>query len=668
MSNAVILPIIGIEGFSQVFVPLTVNSPSSAASNTSMLRDYAASLLNVDTTRLTVVFPDGDVFVNGVVTWRVPVNQVQATSTTPNPERCWPTFSSTGKTTFRWTGGQFNGAMWKFENETGGGESTNLKFQNLRFSGPGNSVISTSVATAMLAGAGSVVVAASTGSNFVIGDAICIAVDDPAEAYSGTLINRIRPPWWATVTSVAGDTVSFLPVTCNGFTVAIGNRVQRWKQNRAIEIGGTRPLQDIFFYTEFDRCAFMDWFSAVATNDCSTLKFGGHCVWARCTFGVEEGYNSDVHKFDQPNLIYQIIGRTGSVVSGNRDITGLAGAADISIGTVMSDTTAPATAQAFPPYAVVESILSATSVRMTHVSTLTGSRSFMPHMGTFLAIGQGHSPWYPRSSATFDGRRDNADQIIIENPIVNHFQRLYAVYSDSNSGITVNDMYSELNQSIAIFGHVYGNSARGPYNFNRAILSGQDTFVRPVVECAGAGVNVSFSDFNSAGALPMPLYASSLSSSDTSIHMNRASVGTALGGIVWPDRFVFNGVNVPVGASAQIYAEREIPSNIVERSGNVSGGISNNTNFWDGATFTMTGATTFSNQSYGTPVLGRRFRIVAGSTGAHILTMGTNFRQANRTAIGAIAVSAAGTFCVMDFIGTGSQFVLTNHAAAPVFV
>lgn len=411
----------------------------------------------------------------------------------------------------------------------------------------------------------------------------------------------------------------------------------------------------------------------ITANDITTLVLEGQCVFSGCVFGVEEGYNADSHRFVQPNFIYQVLSRSGTVTSGQRTITGLSGTSDLKVGSVMNDYTAPGTATAFPPWAVIESIDSASQVTMTHAATLGAptSRTFQPEMGTGLAIGPGHSPWYPRSSASYDGRRDNANCIRIVNPTINHFQRLYACYGDSNSAIIVEDFYSELNQQFALLGHIYGLSAKGPYVFDGGVFSGPEPFSRPVVECIGGGANVVFRNIEAASGLAMPLYASLNSDSTSSIKLEKVNVSTTGIGLLWPDQFLFQGLTPPAGVTADIYAGGASPTGMVSARGSVSSSFAVETNFFDGVTLNLTGSLSINNQTYGSPVLGRRFRVVATSGGAHTLTMGTNYKTQAGAAIGAIAVSASGRVCVMDFLGTGTAFVLvggTISSGVPVFV
>lgn len=292
-------------------------------------------------------------------------------------------------------------------------------------------------------------------------------------------------------------------------------------------------------------------------------------------------------------------------------------------------------------------------------------------MGVMYAQGSGHSPWYPREVAPYDGVRSNGDMTRIIGPTLNHIRACYMTDSVTNSAIMVEDVYHELNQCLAVIGHAAGATSLGPYTFNRCILSGTSGLVSAPVETIGGGANVEFNGVNADTTLIFPLYQSASGSSQVTIKGRHNSVTTTAAGLFYPDTYFFNGITPPLSGEFCIDVMGSGPSFIVA-SVTASGATTNQEALgFDGINLTLSANTTLANQPYGSPTRGKRYRVTAVSTGAYTLTMGTNFLTQAGAAIGAIAVSSNAQVCVMDFVGTGTKWLLTGGtiaAGVPVFV
>lgn len=663
-SAATVILALSADAAGGVTVPgLTINSAGAAAANTTVLQALAASLATVNTSRLKLIFPDGDVYYNGVVNWVVYGNQ--NVTVTPITESQWPEFDSTGTTTFRWSGGQINGGSWVFQHATGSQISTRLRMRNLRWAGPGVQVRSLAVATTSVGAAATTVTVAAIGST-VVGDAIAIS----ANATPAGTLNPTSMPWWATVTNVVGNTITFAPATCTNFAASIGNVVQVFKQCAAVQIGGvTSTRQDFFYLVEFERCAWIDWFTGVTGQDVTALNFKGQCIWNYCMYGLESGYNFDSVRWEQPAMLCQLVS-ISCAVNATKVVT-LPYTTGLRPGMALSDITAPGTAQAFPEWACIETVDSSTQVTMTHAATLSGTRTLLPVMGWMAAQGSGNSPWYPRELTPYDGSRQNADQWQFVNPTINHCKGLYITDSGTNSSIVAEDVYLELCSRLAIVGNQGGNSTLGPYVFRRMVFSNAASFTGAPFETIGGGVNVEWSDVVSAASTAFPAIKFSNSGNNTQIVWTRNTYVTSFaGGAIVPNTYWFGAITASSGAAAIININDNGATGIVAAiTGN--GTINSEILGYDGFNITLNGNSTLSNvTSFATSVWGKRFRIAVKATGAFTFNPGALFVKQDGTAIGAITGANTKT-CVMDFVGDGTKYLLvggTLAAGVPAFV
>lgn len=650
---------------------LILNDASAATINTTILNALAASLSNISTSKIRILFPDGDVYYNGVINWRSYQNTNVSITTGVVPlESEWPEMDSAGTTTFRWSGGQVNGATWTFQQGTAGTQATNLRLKNLRWAGPGVSVVSPTVATSPVgAAATSVQVSSTTG--VAIGNAIAISAD--------SLPNGVTsPPWWATITNVVGSTVTFAPATPNNFNAAVGNVCQVFVQNRAIQIGGLNSsIQDVNFYVKIDRCAFIDWLSASAFNDTTGLTITGNTTYAYCMFGAEYGYNVDVSRWEQPQMICQLVSITGNTTSGSKVITGIVGGtAQLKVGMSLGDITAVATAQAFPEWSVIQSIDSSTQVTMTHPATLTGSRTLQPVMGWLFTQGSGGSPFYPLQSIG-NGNRSNDDVVNLNGAILNQTSGFFKTDSNTNSAVCAEDSYVELCQRIALIGNQGGVNSSGPYVFRRVILSDSTKFTGAPIESFGGGVNVEYVDVQGAGNLSFPFYRNAVSSTNVGITYARNNIPLAANVYqILPNQYYFNGITPGTSDQGTLSIKGVGNSNLINTNSSVTGTLNQEVGGWDGFNWTLTGNATLSIPSSDIPPAGKRLRFVVNNGAGNItLTLPTSpfpFVNQAGTNITTITVNASPSkICVMDFISTGSKLMLvggTLSAGAPVFV
>lgn len=651
--------VIAIGPLQTVFLPLTVNDPTAATANTAALNALATSLAT-SPTRLNVVFPDGDIYINGVTSWKSYANETVPVLSTP--EATWPSFSSNGTTTFRWSGAAFDGAMWTFQLGSANSQATNLSFKNIRWSGAGCPNFATAVASGSVGAAATSVTVAAAGTA-AIGNAICISAD--------IATSNVTPlPWWATITNVVGNVITFAPATPSGFAAAIANRVQIFRQGRAVQIGGLNAaIQDVNFMVKFERCGFIDLFAGLAMHDITQAKFD-QCVFNRVMYGAEYGFNMDITEWIQPWVLNQINQITATVTTGLFTVT-FASNATLKVGMSLSDVTAPATAQAFPEWATIVSVDSLTQVTMSHASTVTGSRSLQPVMGWLLAIGSGNSPFYPLG-ITGNGSRTNADVTYIRGYAGSEAKGIYICDSGTNSSITCEDCYPELTQRVAIIGNQVGVTSSGPYVFRRVIVSAAAAFTGPAVECVGSGgVNIEISDWQGGGSVSaFPLVQQAGMNNNVGITWVRNNLtSSSTNGVLWPSVFYLGGITPDVSACAFISMSSPAPSGILVNNAAATGTLNQETIGWDGANLTLTANTNFNNPPFGglTYVKGKKFRVIAtqNATGGFTLQMGASFVNQAGAALGTIAAGAAGKVCMMDFIADGTRFILVGGSLIP---
>lgn len=619
----------------------------------------------------TVVFPSGTIKQDlpVVVTGRVPPWE----PLNSNNDEVVCRMASDGVTVFDYSGGVQGTTAWTFKT-SGTGQATMLEFKGIRWNGPGVSAGRTTLSVAAAAGGASIHV--PLGSGIVVGDAICIDADVIAAAPSTT-----SPPWWATVTGVsdgADTTLTFanqqLPTN---FVGTIGNIVSFFKQTRALQIGGSQSVyQEIYQGVTFDNsCAWSNWFSAVALNDVTGLRFRNEPIFKYCMFGVEVGYNCDNILMEMPWIHYQHGSQTGTCTTGQRTVTGLT-TSQLDVGCSLSDLTATdysvAGALAFPEHAVIVSIDSASQVTMSHVSAVTGSRTLQACMGILFTAGKGTSAWYPLQPASVGGNgyRNNLDNLYIEAPLASCARMVYHIDGGVNSQVKIADFYIELCQRLCMVGNQGYPNATASYLVKGGIIGSVESCISPVIEQlhGNNGPKWEITDINGAGSSPRNAIVRCRNLGNIKWERNNFSARTASKKLLELDRYLFDGVS-PTVSDVAMFSLTGKPSYMTNTITGVSGNYTVEPAYFDVHDISMVGATTVQAASQGA-IIGKQqtFILRQDGTGGRIPTFAAHFYTESGTALGAtLGSGTANKVLIAEFRNIGGsgygKYVLTNVPA-----
>lgn len=679
---------------SSLVTNLTLNDSSAAAcaANAAALNAVIASLAAGTITSGQIIFPDGIVYLDQQFVWTAPPAIAGNLSSFSTPVAIWPEFTSTGTTTFVYKGAAlapaisgFTGvAFWVFKGN-GASQNARLRLKNLRFVNNNKiSVTKTTLTSAVNVGDISVNV---TGTPAVVGDAIAIQ----SNAIAGMVL---APQWWGTVIATSGtgpQTVTFAAAsTRNAYaysgaggtaTGSIGNIVNIYKQSRAIQVGGAlSATQDVFFFTEFTNCEFMDWVSGIAFNDCTWLRTD-KCSFTRTMFGIEHGYNADAIEHYMPNLMCQAASRTGCVVtSGN---TTFSTPSDMSqgwfpgmgINNITSSTSSGTIT--FPEEAVIVSITSS-SVTMSHPAQQSGTFTLIPCIGTLFTLGEGTSPFYPVQPAPMNnGARPDSDLIRVIEGTFAESRMIYHGNAGTNGSVLIEDCYPEICQRIAIIGTVSNLSGGGPYIFNRMKIQTPEYFTGPAIEGGnGGGLRVKVTDLQGPVASNFAWFKQKGSSSQLIEWERNGVTSLASVGIIQPDvNFGQAVLNPGVNDVCRFCTSDSVPTgytknfSTIATSGTLSSSVAEIA-FTDCLLLLINGNTTLPNITLWTPRNGSKFKIVVQSTGAFTFTFGTSFVNAAGTAIGTVTATGTNKFMVCEFIADGTtgigRWILTS--GTPAFI
>lgn len=631
------------------------SGPENASGNTAALQALADLIATGGSTR-EVIFPDGDFYYVPPINWRGPPAN-EAFSMLSTPEGRWPTFRSEGATTFVSTLSR-NGADWLFTND-GTPQTTHLRFEGIKWDGPGVTVRDVRGLSAGI-GAAATSCTLPAGSAVSVGDAICISSDAYASMVSPA-------PHWATVTAVAGTnpiTVTFADQpTVSNFAAATGNIVQVFRNQRAIQVGGADAAnQHVFFNVAFSRCAFVDYFSAVAINDCTLQKFN-QCWWNYCMFGIEFGYNIDGTEVETAQMMCQLSALSMTFASGTPTVT-MSSTANLRPGMHLNDATT-SVAACTPDHAVIRSVDSPTQVTMSHNAASSGTRSVVPTMGAFLAIGKSNSPFYPLQPAGVggNGNRANADTIVVKNVFGNHIRHLVASDGATQGTLSVDGFYVELSQRVMLLGSQSGASGQQKHVFRNGKMDGIGTLTGPAFEIGnGNGAILHLDGIQSQSGARVPLV--SLRNFGGPVVRWENVVWTPVGTESITAQFFWQGITPGVQEVCYFCTARPSPSGYVRAKGSVSGNVTEEIVIVDTLTMTLTGNTTLVNPPWSivASAIGKQVRVIANqdATGGRTLTFGTQFVTAAGAAIGTTAAGTANQRLVADFAWHGGAWVLVG--------
>jgi hypothetical protein len=641
----------GIAG--QVFVNGLTAGPSAAAANTAVLQALADYISTSGDTR-EVVFPDGDFYYVPPINFVAPPANEPFTSLSTVEAR-WPTFRSAGSTTFI-SQTFLSGGDWRFNGKTAAGQYTHLRFEGMRWAGPGVQVRDVrGLVNTIAPGATSIELPA--GTVVEAGDAICISSDAAAGLVS-------PPPHWATVTGVTGTspiTVTFANQQTNSsFNATAGNIVTVFRNQCAVVVGGIDPArQDVFFNTTFKQCTWIDYFSAVRLNDCTTQIFD-QCWWNFCMFGVEYGYNIDGTEFRSPYMMCQIPERSCTFTSGSTVVT-MGSTASLRPGIGLNNSSSSAAAT-LPDHAVIRSVDSGTQVTMTHPSSATVTRSAMPTMGFLIAAGKSiASPWYPLQPAGVggNGNRVNSDITTVNNVLMSHGRGLIIADGLTSGVFTVQNFYPESCQRVLVLGGQMGPSQPARHKFAGGKIEGVIFLSGPAFEIgAGNSTVLELSGIEVGGSSRVPAVRFANFMGPTLLWDNVNWSVTA------PTRqiaaqFYFQGLSTLSQGRYALNFTVPNDTGLTLALGDRNGGINEEINQVDTITLRLTGNATLNNGPWGTAPQGKRHRIIAqqDGVGGRTLTLGSQWVNASGVAIGTIAAGTANQYLVLDFVWRGSVWL-----------
>jgi len=650
--------LVGPDG-SQVSVINVTNlleGAGNAAANTVVLQALADSIALAGETR-DVVFPDGEFYFVPPINWRgPPANETFSMLSTP--EGRWPAFRSEGATTFV-SNTVRSGADWLFTND-GTPQTTHLRFEGIKWDGPGVTVRDVRGLSAGI-GAAATSCTLPAGTLVSVGDAICISSDAFASMVSPA-------PHWATVTATAGTnpiTVTFADQgTPAGFAAAGGNLVIVYVNQRAVQVGGgDAATQHVFFNTAFERCSWVDYFSAVSMNDCTTQTFD-RCWWNYCMFGVEFGYNIDGTTFESPYQMCQLSARSMTFTNASAVVT-MSSTQNLRPGMHLNDATA-SVAACTPDHAVIRSVDSATQVTLSHNATSSGTRNAVPSMGAFLSIGKGFSPFYPLQPAGVggNGARLNADATVIRNILASHLRHLVATDGAAHGALEVSGFYPESCQRVMLLGNQSGANGTQKHTWRGGKLEGVASFTGPVFEIGnGNGAILHLDGIQSQSGARVPLV--SLRNFGGPVVRWENVVWAPVGVESITAQFFWQGLTPGAQDNCYFCIQRPTNSGYLRAKGSVTGNVTEELNLVDTLTMTLTGNTTLVNPPWGSAAIGKQVRVIANqnATGGYTLTFGTQFVTAAGAAIGATAAGTANQRLVADFAWHGGAWVLVGGAA-----
>ncbi len=637
-----------------------VNDSSSGAkaANTTELERIAAVVAATTGSKLAVTTPDGVVHYNAPIVWTADAGSASY-STTSVAQSNWPTFISDGTTT--WVSSQSrNGADWVFQNA--GYEGVNLKFVNQRWAGPGVTVRDTgAVVTGVSAAATAFDLPA--GTSIEAGDAICVTLDN-SSSYD------VAPSWWATVTSVSGTN----PITVNfanqplGGAVTAGNIVTVFRNQCAVQIGGySSARQDIFFNTSFERCAFIDYFSAIRINDCTFQSFKQNWV-NRCMFGIEFGYNIDTTTIELHSHQCQYPARSATFTSASTTVT-FSDTDKILVGMSLNNAGA-AVAATLPDHAVVVDVVDGTTVTMSHPSSASVTRDTIMTMGIAIAIGKGHGPWYPLqpSGVGGDGARTNTDTLNINNIICNGVRAIVSAEGVLSGQWNIVGMYSELNQRLMWYGAPGGPTGQPNVNLSNVVVHGAAVLTGPAIQCGGGnGGLITLHGVVADVAAPRVPLIDFRNFAGPILFYKENYWGTTVAPIT--AQYYYQGLYPAVYTSCRFELASPLDTGHVRALGTVSGSQTNELNQVDLLTATLSGNTTIANPPWGSGAAnsaaqGKRLRMLfqQNGTGGYTITLGTLFCSAAAAALGTSAAGTASQCMVLEFVWRGTKWVLTAGA------
>jgi hypothetical protein len=624
-----------------------------AAANTVLLQNVADRIA-ASGGKLEVVFPGGDFYYVPPILWRGPPAN-EAFSMLSTPEGRWPTFRSEGATTFISTVAR-SGADWLFTND-GTPQTTHLRFEKIKWAGPGVVVRDVrGLSAGISAGATSCTLPAGTAVS--VGDAICISADAYASMVSPA-------PHWATVTSVAGTspiTVTFADQpTITNFAATSGNLVQVFVNQRAVQLGGGDAAnQHVFFNAGFSQCSWVDYFSAVALNDCTTQTFRD-CWWNYCMFCVEFGYNVDGTTFESPYPMCQLSARTMTFTNASPLVT-MSDTTNLRRGMSLNDASA-SVAACMPDHAVIRSIDSPTQVTMSHNAATGGARSTVPTMGAFLSIGKTNSPFYPLQPAGVggNGARLNADNTVIRNILASHLRHLVASDGLAHGTLTVDGYYPESCQRLFLLGAQSGATGNAKQTWRNGKLENGDKLSGPAFEIGnGNGAVLHLDGLLPSGTPRVPLVSFRNFNGPVLRWENVAWTNSA--GESVTAQFFWQGVSPSPQDNCFFCMQRPTNSGYLRAKGNVTGNVTEELNVVDTLTLTLTGNTIIVNPPWNSAAIGKRVAVIAqqNATGGFTLAFGSQFVGATGTALGTTAAGTANQRLIVEFMWSGGAYVLVG--------
>ena len=632
-----------------------VNDSSSGAkaANTTELERIAAVVAATTGSKLAVTTPDGAVHYNAPIVWTADAGSASY-STTSVAQSNWPTFISDGTTT--WVSSQSrNGADWLFQGA--GYEGINLRFVGQRWAGPGVTVRDVrGVVTGVSAAATAFDLPA--GTSVEAGDAICVTLDN-SSSYA------VAPSWWATVTSVSGTN----PITVNfanqplGGAVTAGNIVTVFRNQCAVQIGGaSSSRQDIFFNTSFERCAFVDYFSAIRLNDCTFQHFKQNWI-NRCMFGIEFGYNIDTTTIEMHAHQCQYASRSGTFTNASTAVT-FSTTENIKVGMSLNNAGA-AVAPTLPDHAVVVSVDSGTQVTMSHPSSASVTRDTIMTMGIAIAIGKGHGPWYPLqpSGVGGDGARTNTDTLNINNIVCNGVRAIVSAEATLSGQWNVVGVYSELNQRLMWYGAPGGPTGKQNVLLSNVVVHGTDALTGPAIQFGGgAGGMMTLHGVVADVAAPRVAMIDFRNFEGPILFYKENAWGTTNAPIT--AQYYYQGLYPTPYTSCRFEIASPMDTGHVRALGTISGSQTHELNQIDLVTATLSGNTTIANPPWGTNAQGKRLRMLfqQNGTGGYTITLGTLFCSAAAAALGTSAAGTANQCMVLDFMWRGTKWVLTAGA------